>query len=39
MKTVNVRFSRAQENHFVKYGELGYKPRVEQAFMKQKHRL
>eukprot|EP00088_Acartia_fossae_P018184 TRINITY_DN20476_c0_g1_i1.p1 TRINITY_DN20476_c0_g1~~TRINITY_DN20476_c0_g1_i1.p1 ORF type:complete len:190 (-),score=33.72 TRINITY_DN20476_c0_g1_i1:87-656(-) len=30
---------RASENYFIKYGELGYMPRVENAFMKQKHRL
>jgi len=30
---------KAHENFFIKYGELGYKARVEQAYMKQKHRL
>jgi hypothetical protein len=29
---------RAAKNYFIKYGELGYNGRVEDAFMKQKHR-
>ena len=32
-------FDRASTNYWIKYGELGYQPRVEQAFAKQKHRL
>jgi len=32
-------FEKATENYFVKYGELGTWPRVENAFMKQKHRI
>ena len=30
---------KASENYFIKYGEMGYYARVENAFMKQKHRV
>lgn len=32
-------YDECAKNLFIKYGELSYNPRVEQAFMKQKHRL
>merc|ERR1719430_1663802 len=32
-------YERAAENYFIKYGEMAHYARVEDAFMKQKHRL
>jgi len=33
------KFYEAQLNYYIKYGDLGYSTRVEDAFMKQKHRM